>query len=311
MLKSSDVVEIRYSKIHKDNIDKDVKIACLSDVHISRKTTKEDIAFIIYTLKKENPDYIFLLGDIIDSYHLMDESSSRGKLTSLMMKLATISKVYFVLGNHDFIEYNEDNKFLEGDMDRWDYYNMFNNLHFLQNEKVDEDNITIVGYNEPYNIYHDRKESTFKKDFKENNLDKVESDKPKILLTHSPEPFDKKENIDLVKDYDIVMCGHYHNGCVPSFLNKIWPSRHGGIITSSKKVFPKNVRGIKKLKAGSYLFYNGGWIKIAESSPKVLQPLDKICNRQIDITTITNDKNVKGIKVYTKKYRKNKGDLDD
>ena len=37
------------------------------------------------------------------------------------------------------------------------------------------------------------------------------------------------------------------------------------------------------------MIYNGGWIKIQACSPKILQPLDKLCNRQMDITTLTSD----------------------
>ena len=46
---------------------------------------------------------------------------------------------------------------------------------------------------------------------------------------------------------------------------------------------------IIKLDTGTYLIYNGGWIKIQACSPKILQPLDKLCNRQMDITTLTSD----------------------
>lgn len=305
VLKSSDIVEVRYSKIHNDYINNDIKIACLSDTHISRKTTKEDIAFMIYTIKKENPDYIFLLGDIIDSYHLMDESSTRAKVTSLLVKLSEIAKVFFVIGNHDYIYYDDEFGFMEGDIDRWDFYNMYDNIKFINNEIIDEENIVIGGYNEPYRVYHNRNKDVFKNDFCNYNLEKVKGDKPKVLLLHSPDPFKQEENIDLVKDYNIIMSGHTHNGCVPSFLDKVWIPKHSGIITSSRELFPKDVRGIKKLNTGSYLYHNGGWTKIANSSPKKYQILDSMCNRQIDITTITNDQSIKNIKVYTKKYKKN------
>lgn len=310
MLKPSDVVEIRYSKIHKDNINKDIKIASLSDTHISRKTTKEEIAFMIYTIKKENPDYIFLLGDIIDSYHLMDESSTRAKVTTLLVKLSEIAKVFFVIGNHDYIYYDDEFGFMEGDIDRWDFYNMYDNIKFINNEIIDEEDITIGGYNEPYKVYHNKEKSVFQNDFCNYNLEKVESDKPKILLVHSPEPFKQEDNINLVKEYNIIMSGHTHNGLVPSFLDKVWIPKYSGIITSSRKLFPKDVRGIKKLNTGSYLYHNGGWTKIANSAPKKYQLLDNICNRQIDVTTITNDNRIKDIKIYTKKYRKNIGELN-
>ncbi len=305
MLKPSDIVEVRYSDVYNDNINKDIKIACLSDTHISRKTTKEEIAFIIHTIKKENPDYIFLLGDIIDSYHLIDESSTRVKVTSLLVKLSEISKVFFVIGNHDYIYYDEEYGFREGDIDRWDYYNIYNNIKFINNEIIDEEDLIIGGYNEPYRVYHNREKDAFKNDFNSYNLKKVEGDKPKILLVHSPDPFKQEDNVSLVKDYNIIMSGHTHNGCVPSFLDKIWIPKHSGIINSSRELFPKDVRGIKKLNTGSYLYHNGGWTKISNSSPKKYQLFDTMFNRQIDITTITNKSKPKNIKIYTKKYRKN------
>ena len=109
------------------------------------------------------------------------------------------------------------------------------------------------------------------------------------------------DNGELVSNYNIVLCGHYHNGCVPAFLNKVMP-KNSGIITPTKKVLPKNVRGIRKISNNTFLIYNGGWTKIPNNTPKPIHVLDKICNRQIDITILT--KNIsKEIEIKTKKIK--------
>ena len=64
-------------------------------------------------------------------------------------------------------------------------------------------------------------------------------------------------------------------------------------------MFPKDVRGIKKLKNDIYLINNGGWVKISQSNPSYIHFLDKFCNRQMDITILSNKKD--DIKIYTKK----------
>ena len=104
----------------------------------------------------------------------------------------------------------------------------------------------------------------------------------------------------LVSDYDVVLCGHYHNGCVPAMLENIYP-KNAGIITPKLKLFPKQARGVVELDSGTYLIYSGGWTKLSDSSPLLLHPIDMICNRQIDVTTLTSNEEYKKEKIKTKK----------
>lgn len=302
----SNVLEIRYSKLYNSYIKEDIKIASLSDVHISDSISNEDIDFMIESISNEKPNYICILGDVIDYPRILDVEINRLKCTKLFMELSKISPVYVIFGNHDYINYDKKDKYCENFNESfWNEIGSIKNINIINDKRIILKDIIISGYLEKKNIYHDKEENAFYDDFSSIEELKVNNiTKPKVLIMHSPEPLDKEENQSLVSDYDVVLCGHYHNGCVPSFLNKIWLPKNGGIITSSKRIFPKNVRGIKKLCNNTYLIYNGGWTKIANNTPNYLHILDKICNRQIDITILTNDCKYKNLKTKIKKVKR-------
>lgn len=300
----SNVLEIRYSKIYNKLVDEDIKIASLSDVHISDLIKTTDIDFMIDTIKKEKPNYICTLGDIIDYPRILDNEINRLKCQRLFVGLSKIAPVYVIFGNHDYINYDSKDKYQENYNEVfWNEIGNIKNINIINDKKVILKDLIISGYLEKRNIYHDKEKDAFFNDYSSVKELKVNNNtKPKVLIMHSPEPFDDIKNVELVSDYDVILCGHYHNGCVPSFLNKVWIPKHGGVVTPSKRIFPKNVRGVKEISSGSYLIYNGGWTKLANNTPNYLHKLDKLCNRQIDITILT--KNIsKKIDIKTKKIK--------
>lgn len=299
----SKTLEIRYSKIYNNYVNEDIKIASISDVHISNAITTNDIDYIIETVKKESPNYICTLGDMIDYPRILDNELNRLKCKRLYAGLSKIAPVYIIFGNHDFINYDHKDKYLENfNEDFWNDLSTIKNINIINDKKVILKDVIISGYLEKRNIYQDKTEDTFYNDYSSiKDLKVNNSSKPKIIIMHSPEPFEDPRNIELVNNYNIVLCGHYHNGCVPAFLNKVMP-KNSGIITPTKKVLPKNVRGIRKISNNTFLIYNGGWTKIPNNTPKPIHVLDKICNRQIDITILT--KNIsKEIEIKTKKIK--------
>lgn len=302
---SSDVLEIRYSKIYNRYVKNDIKIASLSDIHISNKTNDKDLNFIINSIKTEKPNYICVLGDIIDYPRVIDDEKNRLKCMNLFEGLSNIAQVFIIFGNHDYINYDKNNNHEENHkMDFWNEITSIKNINLINDKNISLKDIVISGYFEKKNIYHDKEENAFYDDFSSiSELNIKNSKKPSILIMHSPEPFDIEKNIDLIRNYDIVLCGHYHDGCVPVFLNKLKIFKNRGVVTPSKKVFHKNTRGIRKIN-NTYLIYNGGWVKIANNTPKYLHMLDKLCNRQIEITILTNDPNCKNISVNTKKVKR-------
>lgn len=298
----SDKLEIRYSKIYNSKANKDIRVLSISDIHISNTFTNEEMIFLIRSVKSECPDYICILGDIIDKADFLDYEINQNIFKKFLVLLSKIAPVFLILGNHDYIIYRKKNEHEEKyNYKFWKEIDKLENVSVINNKKIVLKDIVICGYFEKKNIYHKKTKDAFSKDFINiKDIKLKNSTKPTVLIMHSPEPLDDEENQRIVKEYDIVLCGHYHDGCMPAFLNKVWPIKHGGIITPDKKLFPKCVRGIKKLKYGNYLVYNGGWKKI---SRKNLCFLDKLCNRQIDITIITNDEKYKNIEIYTKKIK--------
>ena len=83
-------------------------------------------------------------------------------------------------------------------------------------------------------------------------------------------------------------------------VDKIYP-KNAGIITPRMKRLPKRARGIIKLDTGTYLVYSGGWVKLSNSAPGLIRPLDKLCNRQMDVTTLTSNEEYVKEKIKNKK----------
>ena len=299
----SDIVEVRYSNIYNEKVKNDIVIASISDVHISDDISLRELDFIIETIMSQNPNYICILGDLLDSPEIIYDYYNKYKCIYFLKQIAKIAPVYITIGNHDYIHYI-DNKYMEDyNTIFWYFVNELENVNVLKDRIIYNDDITMMGYMGKYNIYHQRNLSCFYNDLsKRENLYKINTNTPSVALIHSPEPLKYLNNINLLKSYDLIICGHYHNGCVPSFLNKIIP-KEKGLVTPSKEIFPKNARGIKLLSSGTYLINNGGWTKMAKNTPNYLHFLDKICNRNIDVTTITNNK--ENEKIYTKKISKN------
>ena len=78
----------------------DLKIALLSDFHLSTPEDLERLSLIKRQLSLHNPDLIFFAGDYIGS-HQIYESVSRDVIVDALEALAYPKPVFAVLGNHD------------------------------------------------------------------------------------------------------------------------------------------------------------------------------------------------------------------
>ena len=295
----SDIIKVRHSLINY-NVENDIIIASISDIHISSCFSYEKLKQIIRAMYILKPNYICILGDFIDSPSVIDKEYK--KCFFLLNELSKICPIYMVLGNHDYINYQEENKYKEEyNEDFFNKINLINNVKLLNDEVIYLDDITIMGYTEKYNVYHNRNLNSFYNDLStKENLYKIKGNNPKVALIHSPEPLKYKNNIDLLKDYNLILSGHYHGGCIPFFLESIWPVKTGGIVTPTKELFPNDVRGIKKITDKTYLIYNEGYVKISESTR--INYFDKYFYRNIDLTTISSS--VEEIEIFTKKLYK-------
>lgn len=296
-MKSSDILKIRKSKIFLNNIKEDIKILSVGDFHINKFTKEDSINFYVENAYKNHPDYICLLGDILDNPFDINEHL----VFKLIRDSSNIAPTFIIKGNHDFLTKDE----IVINKELWTDIKNIDNVKILDDKLYQNDEIIFMGYTQKKEAYYNNNREqisdsdVFYEDIiKHTKLFDIDSNLPKVALIHSPEYLIEDRVQEILKKYDLIICGHYHNGCVPPMLDKIWNSDRG-VINARRYLFPKNVRGIQKLKY-NYLIYNGGWIKLSRSTAKKFSCLDSLFNRQMDLTILTGDPEYMDIEIKEK-----------
>ncbi len=246
-------------------ISKDTKISLMSDFHFSERTEHNRIIKLIDDVEKEQPDYIFLLGDIINDGKNVNNIFRN--VSFYLNLIGTLAPVYMVYGNHDVMVKNNDNwdEFVSDD-----YVSMLNgiyNMRVLDNESVMlRENIGLVGIRLPFSYYQNYSEDSSKclelmNDKVNNNLlDNIYNSSFNIFLTHTPNNFFDRDFylklLDTIKNdlnrnvnFDVLIAGHLHNGLIPSYVDKIIPGNRGlvGVVGKNYKLLANNSRGIKNI----------------------------------------------------------------
>ena len=255
----------RYVIDSMGKISKDTKISLMSDFHFSERTEHNRIIKLIDDVEKEQPDYIFLLGDIINDGKNVNNIFRN--VSFYLNLIGTLAPVYMVYGNHDVMVKNNDNwdEFVSDD-----YVSMLNgiyNMRVLNNESVMlRENIGLVGIRMPFSYYQNYSEDSSKclelmNDKINNNLlDNIYNTSFNIFLTHTPNNFFDKEFylklLDTIKNdlnrnvnFDVLIAGHLHNGLIPSYVDKTIPGNRGlvGVVGKNYKLLANNSRGIKNI----------------------------------------------------------------
>jgi len=181
----------------------------IADLHI--KEEEEENIYIIRALNKfieyvrnDNIDRknkkIFIIGDIVDKKTINHSRYCIKFIKDILIKMSELCDVYILLGNHDYT-----NQEIEK--------NMINLIDFIK-DLVDMKKIYIIDNLEYYfgkfclnSIEHYDKE--IHKPFKVNNL----TEQFNIFLYHGDlnnKLYNKSFSINLFKEYDLVLLGHYH-----------------------------------------------------------------------------------------------------
>ncbi len=210
-----------------------LKIAVMSDFHflkygINEKKLKE----IVEKTNAQNPDLIFLLGDI-DAKSILKYKLNIDGLTGSFSNLHSKYGVYSVLGNHD---YNKD-KTVAKMLKRAGINLLQDDLSAL---KINGKNLYIYGLKDFwYSRYNDKL------------IDRNQKDGSIIVLSHNPDNFPY-----IPSNVSLVLSGHTHGGGI--YLPFI-----GGLFCSSvyKQRFMKGyvVENNKHLFVTSGL---GSWIPV-------------------------------------------------
>ena len=280
---TDDYLQTRYVNIKSDKVFNDFKMMAIGDIHMSSMVSLSKIKTIKEKIIKEKPDYIFYVGDLIDRIEELEDNNSLFKLKDLLEFSTLYSKTFVILGNHDFIYRGlKDSNFKIVN-----FINDIANVHLLNNDVYFDDKIYLMGYTQTKKYYCTKNYDydDFYNDFIKN--EKLYKNVGKSLFTialiHSPEFSYNDKCLNLFDDYNLIISGHTHDGCVPFGIGKFkW-----GIINPKKKFFPKNVRGIRKLK-NNYILITGGITKIQKCAPKILHPLNHLCPMQLDVINVSN-----------------------
>ena len=224
------------------------KIVLISDIHYYSKKDIHNLNKVLDNIKKINPDYICITGDITD----VSVVSDFDLLIEWLNKLTNICKVIMNLGNHEYYV-NRKKCLFELNSEYIEEYKKIKNLYFLDNSCKVLDNINFIGLTLPieHYMYNGENIEEFKKYL---NKIKIDDKHYNVLLCHSPINISKE---DVIKNTNInlALCGHMHGGMVLEILRPLFKNR--GLISPQKGLFPKYAYGNIKAKDKNIIITSG------------------------------------------------------
>lgn len=249
-----------------------ITLAVLSDIHYHCHYDNKRLEQVYKNILKHNPDYICIVGDLIDQGNVLEEVQTKNDFFKWITSLATIAPTIISIGNHDIvvekpvIKHHESKELLEELI-------LINNVYVLNQTSVVFGNLCFLGYNPPYSYYYQKpyeKVESYCTDIDTQLIKALHPECYQILLCHTPiyitHPSVRKSVV--LKSVQLVLSGHMHNGLIPFSFGG-----NRGIISPFKRPFPKYARGHFKLeKAHAYI--SGGVITFSNVSPKLLHPFN-------------------------------------
>jgi uncharacterized protein len=172
------------------------KAALISDLHLGHVRNGSFLRRIVAKVMKEKPDAVFVAGDLYDGTAI-DAAQAAEPLRELHAPQGT----YFVSGNHEL--FCDGSQFLRAVHDA--------GIHVLHNEKVEADDLQIVGV--PYN--HATHDGHLRSVLREIGVDRSRAS---ILVTHAPD----RPHVAEEAGISLQVSGHTHVG---QFFPWTWVAR--------------------------------------------------------------------------------------
>lgn len=224
------------TNIIKSTLDNDTKFIIVSDIHDDGLDKRvEKYKKLVDTISIFKPNYILVVGDTIES-----QNASIKNVENLVEDLGSIAPTILSIGNH---ERKSVEKGLP--LDWFDNLERFPNVYPLNNSSITFNNIQFTGFEPSLEAYLSKNPNDiFVDDYQISKLTPSTKSKMNIMLVHNPE-FINNETIKNagLKNYDLFISGHTHNGCTPTFMEPLLKQK--GIIGPYFKILPNtNVRGI-------------------------------------------------------------------
>ena len=98
-------LQIRNTKIYSPKIKNPFKLVALGDTHVSEMMEKTKLYPVQLQIEKENPDYIALVGDIVDAPSQLQHTYVQKKIIEFVKAAAEVAPVFIVLGSHDYVDH--------------------------------------------------------------------------------------------------------------------------------------------------------------------------------------------------------------
>lgn len=222
-------------------LSKECRFVLLSDLHNKVYGTKNDK--VIEAIRRINPDFIVLAGDLVTSQ--LREDMTPG--IELLRTLRQDYRIYYGLGNHESKMRQRPDQF--GDKyDRLIREVSGKNVSVLKNEAVflPEYNLKITGLDLDLNYFAHFKIQKMKPGYLQETLPECEKEKCNILIAHNPDYFAEYAQWGA----DLVLSGHVHGGIMRLPLL-------GGVIAPSYKIFPEYDGGVFRTGSAAMLLGRG------------------------------------------------------
>lgn len=185
----------------------------LSDIHLGSKGSNSDL--VLKILKKYEPEYLFLVGDIIDGWLLKRRFRWKQSDTNVIRKILSYSKngtkVIYITGNHDdFLREYSDLNF--GNIEiclEYKYKNIFITHGDLYDGVIKLKWLGVLGsfgYDLAISIDRFLKKIGYKRSLSKFLKDKVK-EAVKFITSFENELVRQAKK----RECDVVICGHIHN----------------------------------------------------------------------------------------------------
>ncbi|EGK8182820.1 metallophosphoesterase [Campylobacter coli] len=238
------VPEIQSVDIHLAKLDRDLKIAMLTDIHLGKNLHKDFLDKLIVEVNLQKPDMVVIVGDLVDT--------NPKELQNYISRLNDLNSTYgtfYALGNHEYYH---------GIEEVLDLLKKYTDMKILLNQNLDLGFINIAGLGDLAGL----SKGLYAPDLARVKVD-LNTSKPSILLAHQP----KTALLYDLSDFDLVLSGHTHGGQIFPFMflvklqqgfirglydlgenTKLFVSSGAGFWGPSLRVFAPNEIAILNLK---------------------------------------------------------------
>ncbi len=216
------VPEIQSVDIQLAKLDRDLKIAMLTDIHLGKNLHKDFLDKLIVEVNLQKPDMVVIVGDLVDT--------NPKELQNYISRLNDLNSTYgtfYALGNHEYYH---------GIEEVLDLLKKYTNMKILLNQNLDLGFINIAGLGDLAGL----SKGLYAPDLARVKVD-LNTSKPSILLTHQP----KTALLYDLSDFDLVLSGHTHGGQIFPFMFLV-------------KLQQGFIRGLYNLGENTKLFVSSG-----------------------------------------------------